>query len=796
MKNRILALLLAFVLVLSLFGCDKGAEAPSTEPTDSQPTEPAPKDPTAAEVYAEARVKLDNLSNVTLDVRQAVTTNVEGQVYEDTIQQTLTYAGLNTEDLMVHMEKDVFYRETKENTLEFEEGYRRYIEIYSGGTLYVELEDEGTFSGSLEDITGRYVPVVLLDASLYESVTLEKSGDETKVLFANPTAAESWAIPAEAQMLDASGYMAIDSDGNLWEMSYTVTYLYGNVEITRVVESAPLKETVTVAIPENAEDYMPLQYIDAIGVLLNANRILAQTDNASVYFSEVVASHAGGVVRSQTTDMAMYTENGKLMAQVDVDIYASDPTYGVQTLTQEETFRDGKYVAVVDGGLPTSQAGVSEKDIRNYCDYIMAANVAKTDYWQDVTATDLGAVWLLEFTYNEDMGNAMQSSLCQLFFQNPSLLNGYASAYVNKELSGYLAVDKYTGAVTASGVAYEGVHTIDGEDYSLIYQKNQAVTLPSFGAYKTITDKMQPETEPEQKATPLFYHVTGPEGQEMWLLGTIHVGDERTGFLPQEIYDAFAASDALALEIDNEAFEEQIEDDEKLQKKVSDAYYYQDGSEASDHMDEEVYELALKYLKASGNYRDDMRYLKVSMWESSIGNFYLRLGHQIRSEQGVEERLTQLAKEQDKPIREVESSLFQIQMLTGWSEELAQLMLEETLYYGAESYWTGAYELYELWCAGDEEALRAAINEEVDTSELTEEELAEYEAQKPLYEEYEKAMDFDRNEGMLKVAVEYLESGDVVFYAVGLAHLLDDANGLVEALREAGYTVELVEYAQ
>jgi hypothetical protein len=48
---------------------------------------------------------------------------------------------------------------------------------------------------------------------------------------------------------------------------------------------------------------------------------------------------------------------------------------------------------------------------------------------------------------------------------------------------------------------------------------------------------------------------------------------------------------------------------------------------------------------------------------------------------------------------------------------------------------------------------------------------------------------------MLKVAIDYLESGDVVFYAVGLAHLLNNVNGLVDALRDAGYTVELVSYA-
>ena len=80
--------------------------------------------------------------------------------------------------------------------------------------------------------------------------------------------------------------------------------------------------------------------------------------------------------------------------------------------------------------------------------------------------------------------------------------------------------------------------------------------------------------------------------------------------------------------------------------------------------------------------------------------------------------------------------------------------------------------------------------------DMTEEELAEYNASLPLLEEYDKGMNFNRNEGMLDVAIDYLESGDVVFYAVGLAHLLDESNGLVDALRDAGYTVELVTYYQ
>ena len=90
-----------------------------------------------------------------------------------------------------------------------------------------------------------------------------------------------------------------------------------------------------------------------------------------------------------------------------------------------------------------------------------------------------------------------------------------------------------------------------------------------------------------------------------------------------------------------------------------------------------------------------------------------------------------------------------------------------------------------MWCRGDEAELieYLSVSDEA-LAEMTEEELA-------LYEEYVYAMSTQRNAGMLEVAKEYLSSGDVVFYAVGLAHLLE-SDGLVNTLREAGYTVELV----
>ena len=160
--------------------------------------------------------------------------------------------------------------------------------------------------------------------------------------------------------------------------------------------------------------------------------------------------------------------------------------------------------------------------------------------------------------------------------------------------------------------------------------------------------------------------------------------------------------------------------------------------------------------------------------------------HPLSSQQGVDNQLIWRAEDQEKPIYDVESGLFQTQMLTGFSDALQEQLLLESAAMDPMEYISATQELFEMWCSGDEAALTAYLNQEEDLSELTDEEIA-------LIEEYNNAMGTDRNDDMLDVAIDYLESGEVVFYAVGLAHLLAE-DGLVNTLRDAGYTVELVTF--
>ena len=779
MKQTI-AVLLAAVLLLTLAGCQNGQEeVAATQPTEV--TEPALD---GAQIYNDARAALESMETVSLDVTQVLTTTVDGQQIVNETEQVLTYSGYTTDSPIIMLEETV--TESLDAAGAFSETRDFYRETCADGKLYVDFGG-AAFVGDLQSQTyaERYVPLALLDADQFEQLSVEQTGDGMTVSFATPAGTGFWGIPEQAEVLDASGSAAIDAQGKLTQMRYSLTYAHGPVEATLEVESKPRELTRAVAVPESTDRFTPMENVELLKLTVDSNKKLRNSQLVRVTRSENITCEAAAVVYDASSKVEVYGVTDDLKTKVETSVYIAEPSAGAVASTSVATYNEGVYVIQVDDGVPTTQSGVPQEEIQDYCKLNLSMNVADPSFWQSVTVEDLGSTYLVEYTYTEEAGNNLQNAVCVLLFSDATVLNNAASAYANEEVTGYLALDKYTGFVTASGLNFVGKHTIQGRDYLLSMELNQAVEMPAYGVYTSITGIDQVEEEPEEKATPLFYHVTGQDGQEMWLLGTIHVGDERTAYLPHEIYEAFDSADALALEMDQEAFEKQLQEDEKLMEKVSRAYYYTDGSTTQEHILEELYTTALKYMKASGSYESGVLYMKPSIWQSAIENFYLQQGHELRSEQGVEPRLTQRAEEQEKPIREIESGLEQLKVLTDWSDDLQQLMLADTLSYDIEEYWAQTKELYELWCAGDEEGMRQLLAPEDDLSQLTMELM-------PEVEEYNKTMMYDRNETMFDAAVDYLESGEVIFYAVGMAHLLDGENGLIVALREAGYTVEQV----
>ena len=793
--KKILSLILACVMVLTVAACGDSEPStpttspttapttpPTTQPTTAPTTEPttAPTEPDAGEMYWLAIEQLSTGSNYQMDVAVTKTVSAYGETYTESASQQITYTGYGTDD----------FRATVTEISDYTVYSATFQETYYDGVLYAIANDASYFRGAMdaETYTSRFAPVIMLDIGHYGSITLDAATNT--VHFSDATAGEPWLVPEYAELVEASGTAVIGDDGALSASTYTVTYAIGGNEITYSYDMTvtPANDS-SVADVADPEAYTELEYVDAPRMYAAfAGYLLQSYDKHSVSSTSVesVLSQAGGVMRNQVTTLNFMGTGYNYTAEVGLSLYVMS-AQGSEEYEQEERFENNSYSVSENGSEHQTMSGVSRAAFQNYCLTTLVANIPDLTYFETASAEALGSVIYLEVTLDDAMGEALEKYISSMFWGDENFLDSYATYYETTNLTYYFGMDLYTGLPTAMGCMYEGYHTIEGVDFPLSVQLDQSFNLCDENVYKTLTDEVKTPEQPDEQATPLFYHVTGPDGQEMWLLGTIHVGDARTSYLPQEIYDAFDAADALAVEFNSEAYNDALEEDEELSAQVSDCYYFNDGSTTADHItDAELYEYAEKFLKASGNYNMNSPYMVPYLWSNFIDNYTTTQMRGISSIHGVDNQLIWRAEDQDKPIYDVESGLFQIQMLTGFSDGLQELLLAESLAYDPIASYNATRDLFEMWCAGDEAALIAYLTEEDDLSDLTPEELA-------LVEEYNNAMGSDRNDDMHDVAVGYLESGEVVFYAVGLAHLLAE-DGLVNTLRAAGYTVELVTF--
>lgn len=285
--------------------------------------------------------------------------------------------------------------------------------------------------------------------------------------------------------------------------------------------------------------------------------------------------------------------------------------------------------------------------------------------------------------------------------------------------------------------------------------------------------------EPPGSATPLLYKVTDDRGNVAWLFGSIHAGAEYFYPLPEYVTSAYEGADALAVEFDILAYEEDLE------AQMSDMMQlvYTDGTTIRDHLSDELYTAAVEILTEKGMYSMLMDYYCVSLWSNMIDNIVYEAIN-VRSDLGVDRHLLEKAYADGKKILDVESSEFQTAMMANYSEPLQVLLLESSLesYADQEAVRQGLDEMLTLWASGDEEAFAAYLSAEEEFSSPEEEQL---------YQEYNNAMLISRNLDMADFVEDALVSGEEVFVCVGAAHVVGP-DAMVELLRERGYTVELV----
>lgn len=298
---------------------------------------------------------------------------------------------------------------------------------------------------------------------------------------------------------------------------------------------------------------------------------------------------------------------------------------------------------------------------------------------------------------------------------------------------------------------------------------------PAAEQATTTMPSTEQATEPAVSTiTPLLYQVTDESGHSIWLFGSIHVGREDFYPLPDYVTDAFEKAEALAVEFDLRAYEKDL----MAAAKDMALLLYTDGTTIKDHIDPTLYEEAAALLEDAPIPVSMLDRYMPSLWWNLIESLALE-NSSLDTQLGIDMHMIDAAYEAEKPVISIESANFQYGMLAGFSPELQEFLLQNTVQSikSGLSLWQTEL-LVDLWAEGDEDVLSDFLS----TTEEIPGEAAS------LYAEYEKALITDRNLSMTDFAENALKEGKSLMVCVGAAHIVGEG-AMAQLLQERGYTV-------
>jgi uncharacterized protein len=271
----------------------------------------------------------------------------------------------------------------------------------------------------------------------------------------------------------------------------------------------------------------------------------------------------------------------------------------------------------------------------------------------------------------------------------------------------------------------------------------------------------------------LFLWKASSDTTTVYLLGSIHMAKKELYPLAAEIEQAFERSKYLVVEAD-----ESMVDPAKLQQMVMDRGLYKEGESLSKTLTKEKLKNVETLVSKVGLTLEQVDRMKpwLLALTASVMNLQ-KLGYD--PQQGIDRHFIKGAKDKGKEIRELESVEFQLDLLSGFSEDLQNLFVVSTAdeLEGVEKRMD---QLFGLWKKGDDKGLEKLM-------------ITDGMAKHPEMAPLQKKMLDDRNVTMAQKVEGYLKTKDVHFVVVGSAHLVGE-KGMCELLRKKGVKVEQVEH--
>lgn len=256
----------------------------------------------------------------------------------------------------------------------------------------------------------------------------------------------------------------------------------------------------------------------------------------------------------------------------------------------------------------------------------------------------------------------------------------------------------------------------------------------------------------------------------VYLLGSIHFAKENLYPMSPVIQDAFSRSSVLILEVNL-----QDVDPSEVQKQFLQKGMYSEGKSLSTSLSEKTMQLLTPFLEKREVQFQRIQMMKPWLLSTTLAVMEIqRLGFDPNL--GIDQYFLNLAAQQNKLIQGLETLESQVQLLSGFPEDLQEKILVYTIR-DIDKMAGDMKRIIDAWSRGDTGGMEKII---FDPQEMKGD-LA------PVYDK----MFFERNSSMARKITGFLSTGETYFVVVGAGHLVGD-RGIVDLLRKdqtVGYKI-------
>ncbi len=323
-----------------------------------------------------------------------------------------------------------------------------------------------------------------------------------------------------------------------------------------------------------------------------------------------------------------------------------------------------------------------------------------------------------------------------------------------------------------SGKAIEGEISQETEDYikinfsgvELTYFKDQINKIARSGgpAFMVGLENPTPAAKQAFYARKSFIWKIDSGKGDLYLLGSLHVGKSELYPLPENITDAFEASDKVAVEADINNLSASL--------KMMEEGIYAGGQTINEKLKPST--LRLLEAKLSARSLNFSEYAVFKPWFLSLFLQIMELKKLgFDEELGIDRYF--LDRAEGKEILELEGAEFQINLFNEFSESLQDMFLFSTLM-GLDGLKIEIEQIVKAWISGDA----------AEMERITFKDKAKYPELSLMYEK----LFYERNRNMASKIEVFLKQGGSFFVIVGAGHLVGE-RGIVKLLEQKGYAV-------